>query len=103
MYLVAGPPDSKSPPEHMALAHIASGLWCQEPEHAGYFPAGFSGCLALLGGRATTAAKPRRAVGTSRYAQYPCAPVPRDAPHLMPRADPPGFTAIKHGLVISGS
>src|SRR6478609_5307004 len=50
------------------------------------------GCPAIPGGRTTTATAPRRVVGAPEYIQYADAPPPCDAPHLTPRADPPGIT-----------
>ncbi|WP_406474427.1 erythromycin esterase family protein [Streptomyces platensis] len=46
----------------------------------------------MPGGRATTATAPRRVVGAPEYIQYAGAPPLCDAPHLTPRADPPGIT-----------
>jgi hypothetical protein len=53
---------------------------------------GPKGCPVIPDGRATTATAPRRVVGTPEYAQYADAPPPCDAPHLTPRAVPPGMT-----------
>ncbi|WP_326623910.1 MULTISPECIES: helix-turn-helix domain-containing protein [unclassified Streptomyces] len=52
----------------------------------------FKGCPVIPGGRTTTATAPRRVVGTPEYDRYEDAPPPCDAPHLTPRADPPGIT-----------
>ncbi len=50
------------------------------------------GCPGIPGGRTTTATAPRRVVGSPEYTQYEDDPPPCDAPHLTPRADPPGIT-----------
>ncbi|TXS31297.1 hypothetical protein EAO74_09535 [Streptomyces sp. gb1(2016)] len=55
-------------------------------------PAGPKGCPVIPGGRTTTATAPRRVVETPEYIQYADVPPPCDAPHLTPRADPPGIT-----------